>query len=332
MPDGAREFWSRLRSTGGADGRLEVPTLNTGVETGYGPVLYAVGPGGEPRMLVPFGRRSPPKDLGSGTNLFAGVSTFTMDGSSVSFIDVMVSDRKLDNVFAELAGEILIRLRDGQVPAKAVSGTISDFRALLMGRGRKDPSSAEVMGLVGELLILKRIVDLKPGAISSWTGPFGQRHDFRSRDRALEVKTSGRADAGRLGINGILQLDPPEGGTLLLTHVRLERAEEGILSVSGLCKSIIEAGADSHRLTEALGKLGCDAPDDDRWNRTRFSFEGLDIYRVEPGFPRLTPDDFSAGALPAGVAKLSYEIDLSHARDFLVPHEDMESVLKGFLE
>ncbi|SNT68952.1 PD-(D/E)XK motif protein [Paracoccus seriniphilus] len=332
MPDGARKIWSRLRSSEGGDGKLEVPSLSTRVETGFGPALYAIGPSGEPRLLVPFGKITPPKDLGSGPNLFAGVSTFKMDSRSVSFIDLMVTDRKLDNVFVELAGEILKRLREGQAPTKAVSGTISDFRALLMGRGRKDPSSAEVMGLVGELLILKRIVDLKPGAISSWTGPFGQRHDFRSGARAIEVKTSGRADAGHLGINGILQLDPPEGGTLLLTHVRLERAEEGTLSVSGLCKSIIEAGADSHRLTEALGKLGCDAPDDDRWNRTRFSFEGLDIYRVEPGFPRLTPDDFLAGVLPAGVAKLSYEIDLSHARDFLVPHEDMEKLLKGFPE
>src|SRR6056297_3374486 len=133
MPDGATEFWGRLRSTGTGDGRLEVPSLSTKVETGYGPALYAVGPAGEPRLLVPYGSGSPPKDLGSGPNLFAGISVFKIEGRSVPFIDVMVSDRKLDNVFAELVGEILVRLGDGQPPAKAVSGTILDFSTLLLG-------------------------------------------------------------------------------------------------------------------------------------------------------------------------------------------------------
>lgn len=331
MPDGATEFWGRLRSTGGGDGRLEVPSLSTQVETGYGPALYAVGPAGEPRLLVPFGSGNPPKDLGSGPNLFAGISIFKIEGRSASFLDVMLSDQKLDNVFAELVGEILIRLRDGQAPAKAVSGTISDFRTLLLGQGRKDPSKSELMGLVGELAILNRLVDLKPGAIAAWTGPFGQRHDFRSGDHGMEVKTSGRADAGRLCINGFRQLQPPEGGTLFLAHVRLERADEGPLSVAGLCNSIIEAGAPRDSLMSALSEIGCDEPFDERWNSTRFSFEGLDMYRVEKGFPRLSPDEFLEGALPGGVVTVSYDIDLSHAREFLIAHDAITETFEGFL-
>ncbi len=332
MTEGATEFWGRLRSTGTGDGKLEVPSLSTQVETGYGPALYAVGPAGEPRLLVPFGSGSAPKDLGSGPNLFAGVSMFKIDGRSVSFLDVVVSDRKLDNVFAELVGEILIRLREGQAPVRAVSGTISDFRTLLLGQGRKNPSMGELMGLVGELGILKRLVDLKPSAIAAWTGPFGQRHDFRSGDDALEVKTSGRSDSGRLAINGFHQLHAPEGGTLLLAHIRLERADEGSLSVSGLCTDILEAGAQRENLIAALSEIGCDEPFGEKWNATRFSFEGLDIYRVNKGFPRLTPDEFIEGALPAGVATLSYEIDLSHARDFLVSHDATADLFEGFLK
>lgn len=331
MPDGAREFWDQLRATGAGDGKLEVPSLSTQVETGYGWALYAVGPDGEPRLLVPFGVGSVPKDLGSGSNLFAGVSVFKIDGRSVSFLDVMVTDRKLDNVFAELVGEILVRLSDGQAPAKAVSGTISDFRTLLLGQGRKEPSLIELMGLVGELVIAKRLIDLKPGAIAAWTGPFGQRHDFRSGDNALEVKTSGRSDTGRLAINGFHQLHPPEGGTLLLAHVRLERADEGSLSVSSLCSAILEAGAQRENLIAALSKIGCEEPFGEQWNGTRFSYEGLDIYRVDKGFPRLTPDEFVEGALPRGVATVSYEIDLSHAREFLVPHDATVDLFEGFL-
>lgn len=332
MPDGAKEYWRRLRATDAGDGKLEVPSLSTGVDTGYGPALYAVGPNGEPRLLVPFAPGSVTKDLGSGPNLFAGVSNFQIDGHSVSFLDVMVADRKLDQVFAELVGEILVRLREGLSPPKAVSGTISDFRTLLHGQVRKDVSFNELMGVVGELLVVKRLVDLKPEAVASWTGPFGQRHDFRREDKSLEVKTSGRTDATRLAINGFHQLHPPEGGMLHLVHVRLERAAAGDLSVSKLCSSILEAGADRETLMSALNRIGCDDPFIDQWNHTQFSFEGLDIYRVEAGFPRLTPKQFVQGKLPEGVVAVSYEIDLSHARTFLVPHDVAPKILKGFVE
>lgn len=331
MPDGATEFWGRLRSSGGGDGKLEVPSLSTEIETGYGPALYAVGPAGEPRLLVPLGTGNAAKNLGSGPNLRAGVSVFNIDGRSISFLDVMVTDRKLDNVFAELVGEILIRLGGGQPPTKAVSGTISDFRALLLGQGRGDPSLGQLMGLVGELSIVKRIVDVEPGAVAAWVGPFGQRHDFRFGEKALEVKTSGRSDAGRLSINGFHQMYPPEGGNLHLAHVRLERADGGALSVSSLCSAILEAGADPALLHSALGEVGCEDPFSTRWNRTSFSFEGIDFYRVESGFPRLSPDEFADGVLPPGVASVSYDIDLSHAREFLVQHDAAADLLKSFL-
>ena len=55
-----------------------------------------------------------------------------MQGSrSVSFLDVMLLERRLDNVFAELVSEVFARLEVGQTPHKAVAGTISDFRDLL---------------------------------------------------------------------------------------------------------------------------------------------------------------------------------------------------------
>lgn len=331
MADDPADKWKSIRLSGRGDGRLEVPSMSTGIETGYGPALYAVGPRGEPRLLVPVAQATGGLDISSSPNMVAGPTILTQYGKSTTFFDVMVTSRHLDSVFADLVAEILRRLSDGDAPAKAISSTISEFRQLLLdGSGRKAPENA-VLGLAGELLVLSKLTDLSSASVSSWVGPYEQRHDFRSGSRAIEVKTSSRSDSTAVTIHGADQLEPPGEGVMHLAHVRLERAQGGNITVGGLAERILASGGDSGALSAALMELGCDDPHSEAWNDQAFHLEALDLYVVNDEFPRLTGEQVIGGHLPHGIDNLSYKVDLKVAQDCKLSPSQASSIFSEFV-
>ena len=315
--------WTRLRSTGEGDGAIEVPSLSSGVETGFGPVRFAIGPEGQPRLMVPCGSGTALKAEASNGKLSVTMSRYDVSGRKALFLDVMCIERALDAVFAELADEIVHRVAGGQAPVDAVEGTISDFRDLLRDEEWPEIPDEKILGLIGELVVLRSLVGISPRAVEAWTGPYEQRHDFRRREHAIEVKTSSRADAASVSISSCEQLSEPAGGSLVLVHVRVERADSGHLSVSGLSSEIVAGGVRRQALEKALAAMGCLAPDSPEWNRIRYELEGLSGYRVAPGFPRITSAQFPGGVLPDGIESIVYSIDLGIARQFLLSADEL---------
>lgn len=306
------ERWSRLRDSGLGDRTTEIATIDSGVETGFGTARYAIGLLGEPRLLVPVAARHLGK-LPSSGKLSLDVISIAIAAKNVFFIDIMSLDRALDPVFAELAAAILRRVDEGDSPQGAVANAIRDFRELL-----KEPTSPKVddstiLGLVGELFILERLVSIDKNAINTWVGPLGQRHDFRRNVHGIEVKTSNRLDSTFITIHGVDQLAAPEGGTLTLAHVRTELADGGELSVSALVRSLVSAGVDLSELQQRLSRLGCFDPHALEWNRLTWAAPVYSMYDVGPRFPRVIHPSFSSGSLPAGITAMQYCIDVTHA-------------------
>ena len=322
------ERWKRLRATGTGDGVIEVPSIDSGVSTGFGTARYAIGGQGQPRLLVPIGSMSSTKGLTSTAKLSVTTSSFKVSGKGTLFIDIMSLDRALDPVFAELAEDILRRIEDGNVPMVSVNAAIEDFRALLKEPSRAEVPDSKILGLVGELYILRMLTDFSLTAVEAWTGPYELRHDFRRHAHALEVKTSGRSDAKKVSIHGVDQLGAPAGGTLLLAHVRMERAEDGVLSVGELFNSLVKLGVDRGSLCHGLAALDCLDPHAEEWNRLSFTHEGLHVYSVDDGFPRIIGSSFTAGSLPQGVAAVGYEVDLDHAHPFELSATDYDFALR----
>lgn len=324
MSKRAIERWKRLNATGSGDGVIEVPSIDSGIATGFGTARYAIGAQGQPRLLVPISGRGAARGLTSTSKLLVTTSSYKVSSNTTLFIDIMCLDRNLDLVFAELAEEILRRIREGFSPLKAVTASIDDFRELLKEKNREEIPENKVQGLVGELEVMRRLCTHNPVATETWTGPFELRHDFRRGIHALEVKTSGRSDKTQVSIHGIDQLAPPAGGTLHLAHVRLERVENGQLSVGSVFDRLLRSGADRKTLEKGLEALGCSDPHGDEWNRLSFDLEGLNVYKVSEGFPRIIGSSFNGGFLPKGVSALEYLIDLSHAKTFELSTNDFE--------
>ncbi|WP_157745344.1 PD-(D/E)XK motif protein [Luteimonas chenhongjianii] len=325
------EHWNRLRVHEPHDGVMEVPSLASHADAGFGPVRFAIGSRGQPRLLVPCGAGARLKEDGSNGRLIKTISRYQVSGKWMSFIDVMCASPGLDSVFSELSGEIVRRIGEGRGPVVAVEGAIDDFRSLFRDKDVLDVADHQILGLVGELAVLRLLTEASPSAVHAWTGPFGQRHDFRRKSHAMEVKTSGRVDAASVSISSIEQLSDPADGSLTLVHVRAERADGGRLSVTRLVAEIVELGAPRPALEDALRHMGCHDPWSAEWNRISWDLEGLDAYRVRPGFPRVTSGQFEGGVLPVGVDSVAYVIDLASAAQFKLGHDEFDRVRKEML-
>ncbi|WP_158559752.1 MULTISPECIES: PD-(D/E)XK motif protein [unclassified Herbaspirillum] len=322
------ERWEQLRKSQAGDGILEIPSLSTGVDSGFGYVRFAIGSQGEPRLLVPCGADVKIKSAPSNSKLLVTVSRLQIDKKTVLFLDVTCVLRSLDSVFAELANEIVYRISTGESPLKAVDSTISDFRALLDNVEHSDVTDQQIVGLIGELTVLLALTKLSPSAIDAWTGPLDQRHDFRNGNDAFEVKTSTRADSSIIHVSSIEQLTEPKGGTLTLIHVKVERSANGQLSVSNLASQIIALGCSQELLSRRLLALGCSSLNSSEWDRARYALEHMDAYRVKEGFPRISSAAFPDERLPAGVRDVTYAVDLLAASDFLFSETEMDPLFR----
>jgi hypothetical protein len=320
--------WSRLRHQV-RDDAADVPTVPTGTDTGYGAVRYAIGHDGEPRLLVPCGPGSRLTPIRT-RNLSVTMSRLSADGKPSLFVDVTCLDCGLESVFSELAADILRRVTAGTPPAAAVVDGIREFRALLEDGPETPVPDERIAGLLGELILLRMLCERDVSAIQSWTGPFGQRHDFRRGNNALEVKTSLRLDRTSVTVHGIDQLSAPDDGRLILFHIMLERDDLGALSIGALASNLISLGVDRHLLRVALQALDCDGPESQEWNRCRFSSPVMKAYEVRHGFPAITRHHFSEG-VPPGLANVRYEVNLDLAAGFALDEASVNDAIARFL-
>jgi hypothetical protein len=225
-------------------------------------------------------------------------------------------------------GETLVEHRLSGVTAEAsFRRAIEDFRKLTAS-ATGDQRSA-LVGLLGELMTLERLVEVDGSGLDAWMYPDLERHDFRMGTIALEVKTTLRAQAGtsEVRISSIDQLEPPAGGSLFLRFMRLERNPIGNISLADLLTRIAgKLGA--ARGEELQGRIRGVALPDSLWS-DKYSVLDLESYRVEPAFPRLTFDRLVGSKLDEGVRRVSYDLDLAHAASFRCTNEFADAALLG---
>lgn len=323
MNEPHRDLWSELKASGKGDGLIEIPSLVTEVDSGYGKVRYSLGENGERRLLVPFSGSIPRGELGETGSLRVRFAKLMLAGRQHRFIDLICMDPTLDRVFEELVDEIIARISSGKEPFAAVRGTLEDFRALLFPRRTSEVSGEMILGLLGELHVLGLLAERDSSAVSCWVGPVEARHDFRTEAHAVEVKTTRSTAGSHVTIHGMDQLLPPSGGQLLLIRVVLEATPDGSVNLAGLYHSLLEAGVSRQALLERLGNAGCDDPLDSAWNAKSYTLASLHAWQVIEGFPRLGVGDPVGVALPAGVSGVQYVVDLASAEDYLLQEQQL---------
>ncbi|MER9175295.1 PD-(D/E)XK motif protein [Mesorhizobium sp. M0955] len=299
-----------------------------GVGTPTGPIRLAIGPNGEARLLLPLAIQEKLVGVEAAGALAVTASSFMQGGRAYRFLDLTCLSLELEPVFGEVVDEIVTRVAKGLGCLEAARTTLYDFRSLLAESPPDLVDRTRVAGLVAELVILNRLLDLASCAWRAWRGPAGDRHDFRRADTSLEVKASLRAGSTRITINGLEQLAPPTGGTLHLVHFDLEPVSGGLLTIASLGARALAKADDPAGLRDLLVGVGCPAVDADAWNRDAFRIESESLYRVETGFPRIVSSAFEGGQSPAGVDEVTYRIDLTLASTCRCRTDEIETLLR----
>jgi hypothetical protein len=329
--ESTEKAWTILRTGAGETSGLEIATVPAGVSTADGPVRLALGPNGEARILLPLSDKESGKEVAGAPALQIEVSTYTYKRKQKRFLDLSCMSKELEKVFGELGEEILSRIDAGAACADAARSTIEEFRSLLVRPNSSQIPLNQVAGLVGELLLLNRLLDRDPAAWKCWRGPAGDRHDFAAGPNSLEIKVSLSKGRTKVTINGFDQLEEPAGGSLHLLHFELEAAGSGMLSVNALGKAALGKSSEPDNLLQLLSALGCDDVSDPSWNHTGFRLETETLYKVTEGFPRLVPSMLAGGSSPAGISNVSYATDLSTAVEFRLDPSEMTKIEELFL-
>jgi len=328
----ALDGWTLLRAGGREAAGLEIPTIPTEVFTTSGPVRFALGENGEARVLLPLTKRETLRGLIGAPALHITVSTFTSAGEHLRFLDLTCLSGDLKAVFAEVTDEILVRIASGESCVDAARSTIEDFRALLVRSSSPDIPISTIGGLVGELIVLDRLLDRSSRAWRCWRGPIGDRHDFRGGDSSLEVKTSLRAGETSITVSTFEQMEVPAGGNLHLMHFLLEPVIAGMFSVSALGHSVLAKADDPERVKELISAVGCHDVDAETWNSHSFRLETEELYEVTGRFPRLVPSILPGAVSPKGVSEVSYKIDLSVATEYARGTSGFTEIEEAFIE
>lgn len=188
-----------------------------------------------------------------------------------------------------------------------------------MRKGSQSLSPEAEIGLVGELTLLRTIIDAGVPVISSlesWVGPLDGIQDFELGTGALEVKTTLSAAGFPAKIGSLEQLDDSARQPLFLVGTRLHQTESGRSLPERVAemRDVAAGEADAMRLlSERLIAAGYFDAHADNYIR-RFTLADILVVEVKDGFPRLTP-----GSIPLGITKGTYEIDLDKVAGSSIP-------------
>ncbi|MGE3778539.1 MAG: PD-(D/E)XK motif protein [Pirellulaceae bacterium] len=174
----------------------------------------------------------------------------------------------------------------------------------------------ETVGLLGELLLLERLVQADGSMLATWTSPDDGLHDFLVRGQALEVKTSlGPASAMR--ISTLDQLDPSGLRRLDLVHVRLVETPDG-RSLGNVIAAVERALPDEsarRAFANALLRRGLMPDDTAARSAPLIDLRAFSAYAVGERFPKLVRT-----SVPAAVQDAEYSLELraidAYAIDF----------------
>jgi hypothetical protein len=287
---------------------------------------WALGSDTHPRLLLHHADRAVgqmPQLKGMGVHEIE-------DGKGGYYLELELTDPSLRDVFYGLCRDVTTACKDATTDSSAVEMAVSrtwHWHRLLMGGGALLGPEVQ-KGLAGELVVLCRLLSHMPssGAVSAWMGPLNSPKDFELGSLAIEVKARRGLAIPQVKISSEHQLDPQALDMLILHVVELASAAPGCgFTVVGLAeetRALIAAGDEAAvgLFDGRLATIGLDLEAD--YEDFRWELTGQTSYCVSGEFPRVI-----ASALPLGLSRVRYALDLNAIADFAISDQELDSYI-----
>lgn len=285
-------------------------TRAVGVPTGGRDTLLAIDAAGQKHLLIPLATNAVDGDHAS-QGVTLGSRVLRIESADVTYADLHCRISSLDLVFERLVEDVLKRLTaDNFSPVATCRKVLDDWRALLKAAGQSI-SRETVIGLVGELEVLRLLAHRNPvGALDAWRGPSKSVHDFVRDGAEIEVKTTTSVDGNFVSISNIDQLDPALVASLhlVVVHAR-EDATAPTLDerIEELFELSLPRDAFLTKVASAGYVYGSGVSVEDR-----FRVRSVRAWTIGDSFPGLRRAELSETRLK-GVSKIRYELALDSA-------------------
>ena len=250
-----------------------------------------------------------------------GFSTYQINGGEFEkYLSVTPPSLELSDIFLSFIRFTLDDIASQTSIDNVISLIIEkyeDWSAFFASGGLGKDSTSKIIGIIGELLILEKVIKtLDETAISTWWGPVRHRHDFEFANSGIEVKTTINPHSNEVEIHGLKQLSPDPGRSLYLAHLKLNLDPQG-LNLSDLINRLLASNVSKFELEEKIGKSGVTKELIDSF--TNFKFNGFlaRYFLVDDLFPSITQDNLSVDEL-SRISRVSYKIDL---KDLVFSHD-----------
>lgn len=323
------DLWDHLDLACTSATSQEILTAELKIATKHGFLRLGRDADGERHLLVPVSSTLRLKEDRSSAGVHLTARTLLLDDMPVRFADLACKRTDLTHIFTGLVADVCARVvADPSEAASHLARTLDSWRLLFAGRSGRW-TVPRLAGLFAEMLVLSRLLDRTPSAVRAWAGPDGAPQDFRSVHHAIEVKAALVSGSRVVRIHGVDQLETPREGTLHLAWFRVAvSSTQKALSVLDLLESCRAKSGDPAELEARLRACGMhELEHDPVAAATRFMQAEERWFAVGTGFPRITVDAFTDGAVPPGISGLEYIVDL----DNVPARADQRAVLDGLV-
>ncbi len=305
-----QRIWQMIEPPSSATEKVEAQQLDV-INTPMGHPLVTVDALHQRHLLIPIEQPLKVVEDKQSAGIHVVMSEWGYEGGQQQYVDVICLKPHLASLFDLVVFDILETLpEDAARPDRVCRKVLNHWRELL-SRDVKIPERSTLLGVFGELWMLRELVKYDPRTLATWVGPKGARYDFYSGTKALEIKTSTQRKGRTILIHGHDQLDAPVSGDLYLTVLKVEETPVSGEAISELVQSLVELGCKHTDLLLLLANLGLTPDVIAKCDDMRLQVLERRIYRVDDRFPRITSLSFKGDGLPNGILSIAYEIDLS---------------------
>lgn len=223
-----------------------------------------------------------------------------------------LKDISFKDIFLYFLNEVIESSRDQheQKGYQFVFSRIKKWQMMLRDIKPSILSNSEIKGLLGELIVLDKVVASEIGynsAVKGWIGSDGSKQDFVLEQRWIEVKSTTTGN-DVVTINGIEQLDSEHKGSLMIVYLdKSSEIDEQAITLNGFINCLTKKidNLDVLDLFQSqLIKRGYFY--DRHYDLIRYKVGKVTSYEVTQSFPCLRRKD-----LPLAIHNCKYELSLA---------------------
>lgn len=225
------------------------------------------------------------------------------DGAPLLVLSLEEPSRR--DLFAKVCADIIAAAVPGGPEALQLFLGRLDAWRLFLKDVRPALSRSDMLGLMGELIVLDRLLEEDPALLEAWRAPDDGLHDFEWRGHALEIKATAGAGS-QIGISRLDQLDNAGLGRLDLLLLRLAEDPDGA-SLSDMTAGLearLPSESQRRAFRNMLLRRGVNPERDPASEDLRVTLQSQMAWTIAEEFPRLLRAD-----LPAAITEARYLLD-----------------------